>query len=174
MSHKIAHVSDSPLNAKTSRPDAVVCRGPIDGPTAERLGLSSEVESRLIQPAAPEVARAAEAVLKLVPKNVLPVEGDTAESLVARLESSDWLDGMEVKEGGHGKGGRYVLLNSEEYPQPRRKSWNAVADTSLPCAPTRQTAELPVHGTEMHSRALQSYLSGSGSRPVTLRIISFH
>ena len=38
MSHKIAHVSDSPLNAKTSRPDAVVW-GPIDGPTAERLGL---------------------------------------------------------------------------------------------------------------------------------------
>ena len=100
MSHKIAHVSDSPLNAKTSLSDAVVW-GPIDGPTAERLGLSSEVESRLIRPAAPEVARAAEAVLKLVPKNVLPVEGDTAESLVARLESSDWLDGMEVKEGGH-------------------------------------------------------------------------
>ena len=131
MSHKIAHVSDSPLNAKTSRPDAVVCRGPIDGPTAERLGLSSEVESRLIQPAAPEVARAAEAVLKLVPKNVLPVEGDTAESLVARLESSDWLDGMEVKEGGHGKGGRYVLLNSEEYPQPRRKAWSVLVKEEM-------------------------------------------
>ena len=130
MSHKIAHVSDSPLNAKTSRPDAVVW-GPIDGPTAERLGLSSEVESRLIQPAAPEVARAAEAVLKLVPKNVLPVEGDTAESLVARLESSDWLDGMEVKEGGHGKGGRYVLLNSEEYPQPRRKSWSVLVKEEM-------------------------------------------
>ena len=91
MSHKIAHVSDSPLNAKTSRPDAVVW-GPIDGPTAERRGLAEEAESRLIQPAAPEVARAAEAVLKLVPKNVLPVEGDTAESLVARLESSEWRD----------------------------------------------------------------------------------
>ena len=51
---------------------------------------------------------------------------------------------------------------------------NAVADTSLPCAPTRQAAELLVHGTEMHSRALQSYLSGSSSRPVTLRSISFH
>ena len=51
---------------------------------------------------------------------------------------------------------------------------NAVADTSLPSAPTRQTAELLVYGTELHSRALQSYLSGSSSRPVTLRIISFH
>ena len=115
MSHKIAHVSDSPLNAKTSRPDAVVW-GPIDGPTAERLGLSSEVESRLIQPAAPEVARAAEAVLKLVPKNVLPVEGDTAESLVARLESSDWLDGMEVKEGGPQACGGPAQHMAQHYP----------------------------------------------------------
>ena len=51
---------------------------------------------------------------------------------------------------------------------------NSVADTSLPSAPTRQAAELLVYGTEMHSRALQSYMSGSGSRPVTLRSISFH
>ena len=66
MSHKIAPDSDSPLCAKKSRPDAVLW-GPIDGRTAERLGLSSEVESVLIRPAAPEVAQAAEAVLKLVP-----------------------------------------------------------------------------------------------------------
>ena len=125
MPHTIAPDSDSPLCAKKSRSDAVLW-GPIDGHTAQRLGLSSEVESVLIRPAAPEVARAAEAVLNLVPPDVLPVKGDTVESLIARLERSDWLDGMEVKEKGHGKGGSYVPLNGEEYPQPRRKSWSVV------------------------------------------------
>jgi len=70
---------------------------PIPAATAERLGLPSEVESVLIRPTALNVARAAEAVLKIVPPDVLPVEGDTAESLVARLERSDWLDDMEVE-----------------------------------------------------------------------------
>ena len=130
MSHAVAVDLHRHSSAENPPPDGPEW-GPIDGPTAERLGLSSEVESRLIRPAAPEVARAAEAVLELVPKSVLPVEGDTAESLVARLERSDWLDGMQVKEGGHGKGGSYVLLNSEDYPQPRRKSWSVLLKEEL-------------------------------------------
>ena len=125
MSHAVAVDLHRHSSAENPPPDGPVW-GPIDGPTAERLGLSSEVESVLIRPAAPEVARAAEAVLNLVPPDVLPVKGDTVESLIARLERSDWLDGMEVKEKGHGKGGSYVPLNGEEYPQPRRKSWSVV------------------------------------------------
>tara|TARA_B100000787_G_scaffold10233_1_gene7734 strand:- start:288 stop:1412 length:1125 start_codon:yes stop_codon:yes gene_type:complete len=105
--------------------------GPISGATAERLGFPSEVESVLIRPTVPEVARAAEAVLKIVPEDVLPVEGDTAESLVARLELSGWLDDMEVKKSGQAKGGKHVHLNRVNYPQPRRKSWSVVVKEEL-------------------------------------------
>ena len=105
--------------------------GPIPGPTAERLGFPSEVESVLIRPIAPEVRRAAEAVLQLVPPDVLPKSGDTSTSLVARLERSDWLDDMEVKLHGQGKGSRHVHLNSKAYPQPRRKSWSVLLKEEL-------------------------------------------
>ena len=103
--------------------------GPISGSTAERLGFPSKVCSVLIRPVEPEVARAAEAVLALVPPDVLPVKGDTSESLVARLEHSDWpgwMAWMEVKLGGKGKDGHHVPLNGIHYPQPRRnhgRSW---------------------------------------------------
>ena len=91
-----------PVGKKTTLSHLTVW-GPIPAATAERLGLPSEVESVLIRPTALNVARAAEAVLKIVPPDVLPVEGDTAESLVARLERSDWLDDMEVKKSGQAK-----------------------------------------------------------------------
>ena len=69
--------------------------GPIPGPTAERLGFPSEVESVLIRPIAPDVERAAEAVLLLVPPDVLPKSGDTPASLVtlasrAQTGSTTW------------------------------------------------------------------------------------
>ena len=105
--------------------------GPIPAGTAERLGLPSEVESLLIRPTAPEVACAAEAVLKIVPPDVLPVEGDTATSLIARLGRSDWLDDMEVKKDGHGKGGKHVHLKKVNYPQPRRKSWSVLVKEEM-------------------------------------------
>ena len=119
-----------PVGKKTTLSHLTVW-GPIPAATAERLGLPSEVESVLIRPTALNVARAAEAVLKIVPPDVLPVEGDTAESLVARLERSDWLDDMEVKKSGQAKGGKHVHLNRVDYPQPRRKSWSVLLKEEL-------------------------------------------
>ena len=70
-------------------------------------------------------------MLKIVPPDVLPVEGDTAESLVARLGRSDWLDDMEVKKGGQGTGGKHVHLKKVNYPQLRRKSWSVLLKEEL-------------------------------------------
>lgn len=105
--------------------------GPVSRSTAERLGFPSEVSSVLIRPTAPDVLRAAGAVLRIVPADVLPVEGDTVSSLTARLSKSNWLDDMEVKAGGKGRNGECVRLNSVAYPQPRRKSWSVLVKEEL-------------------------------------------
>ena len=49
-------------------PTQVTEWGPISKAAAWRLGFPSEVQSVVIRPSAPEVARTAEAVLKIIPE----------------------------------------------------------------------------------------------------------
>ena len=59
----------------------------------------------------------------LVPDEVLPRVGDTAQTLRVRLQSSAFLHPIRTMAKGHGRGGRYVELNATTYPQPRRVQW---------------------------------------------------
>jgi hypothetical protein len=58
----------------------------------------------------------------VVPADLWPREGDTRESLVARISQSRWLDDAHGPLKGRGKGGRVVRLNASQHRQPRRAS----------------------------------------------------
>ena len=55
---------------------------------------------------------------------------DTADTLAARLGGCDFLDDIHFKKGGYGKRGATKAINKSKYPQPRRKTWSVVVDSS--------------------------------------------
>ena len=65
-----------------------------------------------------------------VSADVFPSVEDTADTLAARLGGCDFLDDIHFKKGGHGKGGATKAINKSKYPQPRRKTWSVVVDSS--------------------------------------------
>ena len=79
-------------------------------------GALAPVDSVLLLPDVPppEAAR----VLALFPDELFPVQGDTAESLAARLGRSAFLDDINVPAGGTSSG--WVRLNATTQPQPRQ------------------------------------------------------
>ena len=96
--------------------------GPVPETQAVRAGALAAASSVLI---APQVAPAQlyQRLTALVPDEVLPKVGDTAHTLRLRLATSAFLHPSHVLAKGHGRGGRYIELNSTAYPQPRRVQW---------------------------------------------------
>jgi hypothetical protein len=96
--------------------------GPVPGAQAAAAGAVAAASSVLL---APQVAptRLYQRLTALVPDEVLPKVGDTADTLRLRLATSAFLHPSHVLAKGHGRGGRYVALNGTAYPQPRRVQW---------------------------------------------------
>ena len=96
--------------------------GPVPVEQAVGAGALAAASSVLI---APQVApaRLYQRLTALVPDEVLPKVGDTAHTLRLRLATSAFLHSFHVLAKGHGRGGRYIALNSTTYPQPRRVQW---------------------------------------------------
>mgnify|MGYP001161671204 CR=1 FL=1 len=96
--------------------------GPVPETQAVRAGALAAASSVLIAPlVAP--AQLYQRLTALVPDEVLPKVGDTAHTLRLRLATSAFLHPSHVLAKGHGRGGRYIELNSTAYPQPRRVQW---------------------------------------------------
>jgi hypothetical protein len=95
--------------------------GPILMDDARACGAPAPVASVLLRPTQ---LLASQSVYDLLPAALFPTSSDTAASLSQRLSESDFLDATLVPVGGNARGGAYILLNSTQYPQPRRKSWS--------------------------------------------------
>ena len=76
--------------------------------------------------------------MALFPADVFPSVEDTADTLAARLGGCDFLDDIHFKKGGHGKRGATKAINKSKYPQPRRKTWSVVVDSSQDQPPHSQ------------------------------------
>ena len=98
--------------------------GPVPSFASRLAGGRFPTSSLMLVPYIPEPVRIA--ALNEIPKDVLPCEGDTVRSLVARLSTSSFLEDSHVLRGGKGPG--RVRLNSTSYPQPRRRSWSVVVE----------------------------------------------
>ena len=99
--------------------------GPVQEERARELGALAAASSVLLKPThAP--ADLLSRVRDAVPSEVLPVAGDTADTLRDRLKTSAFLHDSWVLKKGNGKGG-YVSLNSTKYSQPRRVRWSTPA-----------------------------------------------
>ena len=98
--------------------------GPVPSFASRLAGGRFPTSSLMLVPYIPEPVRIA--ALNEIPKDVLPCEGDTVRSLVARLSRSSFLEDSHVLRGGKGPG--RVRLNSTSYPQPRRRSWSVVVE----------------------------------------------
>jgi hypothetical protein len=95
--------------------------GPVPKAQAVGAGALAAASSVLL---APQTApRLFERLAALVPDEVLPRVSDTVHTLRLRLAASAFLHPIQFAEEGHGRGGRYVALNSTTYPQPRRVQW---------------------------------------------------
>ena len=64
----------------------------------------------------------------IVPQAVLPVEGDTQESLALRIANAHFFDELAALKGGGQHGSKRVRLNETTYSQPRRIAWSVVVE----------------------------------------------
>ena len=102
--------------------------GPVLEERARELGALAAASSVLLKPTdAPEDLLSR--VRDTVPSEVLPVAGDTADTLRDRMKNSAFLHDSWVLKKGNGKGG-YIRLNSTKYSQPRRVRWSTPASDS--------------------------------------------
>ena len=70
-----------------------------------------------------------EAVLYgIVPQAVLPIEGDTAQSLAGRIADAKFFDELYALVAGGSRGSKRVRLNETTYSQTRRIAWSAVVE----------------------------------------------
>ena len=105
--------------------------GPVLPDVAFATGALAPASSVLIRPAdASQLETAAARAMALFPAEVFPSVEDTADTLAARLGGCGFLDDIHFKKGGHGKGGATKAINKSKYPQPRRKTWSVVVDSS--------------------------------------------
>ena len=105
--------------------------GPVLSNVAFATGALAPASSVLIRPAdASQLEAAAARAMALFPADVFPSAEDTADTLAARLGGCGFLDDIHFKKGGHGKGGATKAINKSKYPQPRRKTWSVVVDSS--------------------------------------------
>ena len=105
--------------------------GPVLADVALATGALAPASSVLIRPAdASQLETAAARAMALFPADVFPSVEDTADTLAARLGGCDFLDDIHFKKGGHGKRGATKAINKSKYPQPRRKTWSVVVDSS--------------------------------------------
>lgn len=98
--------------------------GPICLRCSEHAGGTMPTSSVLLDPMIPDQVRAG--ALAVIPEEVLPRLGDTAQSLARRLAESTFLEDSHVLKGG--KGPQRVRLNGTTYPQPRRLSWSVLVE----------------------------------------------
>ena len=94
--------------------------GPISRRASARAGTQFPVSSVVVRPIIPEGVR--QAVLAVVPSDVIPKANDTAKTLKQRLAQSTFLEDSHVLKDGSGPA--RVRLLAEDYPQPRRRSWS--------------------------------------------------
>lgn len=108
--------------------------GPVEAARALAEGAPAAASSVLLKPVhAP--AELLNRLRTLIPKEVLPHESDSADTLRDRLRDNSFFHSSTVLEHGHGRGGRYVELNSTTYAQPRRVQW------AKPAAPAHIDAD---------------------------------
>ena len=70
-----------------------------------------------------------EAVLYgIVPQAVLPIEGDTAQSLAGRIADAKFFDELDALVAGGSRGPKRVRLNETTYSQTRRIAWAAAVE----------------------------------------------
>ena len=69
-----------------------------------------------------------DAVLSMLPAEVVPVEGDTSESLALRIARACFFDELAALDGGGRRGRKRRRLNETVYRQPRRISWSVVVE----------------------------------------------
>ena len=104
------------------RPSCTRLWGPVQEARAREVGALAAATSVLISPN--EVDEDLEAALReLIPLHVLPLPGDTAETLRVRHSASSFLHDAWVLRDGNGRRG-YIRLNTTSYAQPRRVRWS--------------------------------------------------
>ena len=102
---------------------AVRVWGPIKAAQATAAGALAAASSVLLKPLQPP-PELLDQVRALIPSTVLPhKDDDAAETLKRRVQASSFFHTTWILCHGHGKGGRYVDLNSTAYAQPRRIQW---------------------------------------------------
>ena len=116
-----------PPNDDASR--ATLLWGPLSKELASQAGMwmPSATATVLLKPVVSDELR--HAVLREIPRDVLPTSDDTVQSLVTRLSKSAFLEDSRVLKGGRGP--QRVRLNATSYPQPRRRSWSV--EVEPPC-----------------------------------------
>lgn len=114
---------------------ACILWGPVGKEEAEVAGAAWPTSSIVLTRCVPDKVRLA--ALAEVPTEVLPRQGDTVESLVARLAASEFLEDSHVLKAGSGP--KRVRLNATAYSQPRRRSWSVEVTDADPKAPGSHT-----------------------------------
>ena len=104
------------------RPRTVRLWGPVSAEDGASCGAITAASSVLLGIELEPGLR--EAVLALLPKDVLPCRLDTKATLQERLGKTVWLDAIHFLKKGHGPG--YPPLNRTSQSQPRRVTWSVI------------------------------------------------
>ena len=122
--------------------------GPVTADAAKAAGCVAPASSVLLKPADVHgFAEARAAALACIDPDIYPRSDDTPEKLATRLSGCAFLDEINAKKGGHGRGGRRVKLNSTTYAQPRRATFSVKARDAT-CPETEWLYAYTQHGRE--------------------------
>ena len=111
-------------DGEKARMTAVRVWGPVPAAQAHGAGAWAAATSVLLKPLDEHVLmELVHGLRQLVPDAVLPSATDDAQTLRTRLSGEAFLHPSWVVAKGHGRGGRYIELNTTTYKQPRRVLW---------------------------------------------------